>query len=68
MQSLHIVDMISLCNDDNDVIPLPNVNAVVLTKVIEFLIHFNDAPMTEIQKVCISCVVRVFQILFFTYL
>ena len=40
-------------NDDEDnvqEIPLPNVKAAVLRKVIEFCEHFLSEPMTEIEK------------------
>mmetsp|Transcript_12837 Transcript_12837/g.24497 ORF Transcript_12837/g.24497 Transcript_12837/m.24497 type:complete len:163 (-) Transcript_12837:93-581(-) len=38
--------------DDDDVteIPLPNVKAAVLKKVIEFCQHHRNEPMTEIEK------------------
>ena len=38
--------------DDDDVteIPLPNVKAAVLRKVIEFCQHHREEPMTEIEK------------------
>mmetsp|Transcript_3983 Transcript_3983/g.8875 ORF Transcript_3983/g.8875 Transcript_3983/m.8875 type:complete len:167 (+) Transcript_3983:90-590(+) len=38
--------------DDDDVaeIPLPNVKAAVLKKVIEFCKHYRTEPMTEIEK------------------
>jgi S-phase kinase-associated protein 1 len=32
-------------------IPLPNVKASILTKVIEFAQHYRTEPMTEIEKV-----------------
>ncbi|CAH0474231.1 unnamed protein product [Peronospora belbahrii] len=37
-------------NDGIQVIPLPNVTTPVLAKVMEFCRHYEDSPMTEIQK------------------
>jgi S-phase kinase-associated protein 1 len=37
-------------DDDVQEIPLPNVKAVVLQKVIEFCTHHKDDPMAEIEK------------------
>jgi len=37
-------------DDDVQEIPLPNVKAVVLKKVIEFCTHHKDDPMHEIEK------------------
>lgn len=38
-------------DDENDItIPLPNVNDSTLTKVIEFMVHYSDEPMTKIEK------------------
>ncbi|KAG3239749.1 hypothetical protein PI124_g15321 [Phytophthora idaei] len=36
--------------DDMQEMPLPNVKALVLAKVVEFYQHHKDAPMDEIQK------------------
>ncbi|KAG2847844.1 hypothetical protein PC110_g18399 [Phytophthora cactorum] len=36
--------------DDMQEMPLPNVKALVLAKVIKFCQHHKDAPMDEIQK------------------
>eukprot|EP00985_Skeletonema_marinoi_P033409 scaffold41240_cov153-Skeletonema_marinoi.AAC.3 len=37
-------------DDDTTEIPLPNVKAAVLKKVIEFCSHYKSEPMTEIKK------------------
>ena len=37
-------------DDDTTEIPLPNVKAAVLKKVIEFCSHHKSEPMTEIEK------------------
>jgi len=37
-------------DDDTTEIPLPNVKAAVLKKVIEFCSHYKSEPMTEIEK------------------
>jgi S-phase kinase-associated protein 1 len=36
--------------DDVQEIPLPNVKTVVLSKVMEFMKHYKEDPMTEIEK------------------
>jgi S-phase kinase-associated protein 1 len=36
--------------DNGQEIPLPNVKATVLKKVIEFCTHYNTEPMSEIEK------------------
>jgi S-phase kinase-associated protein 1 len=38
------------CDDDITEIPLPNVSAIVLQKVVEFCQHHRQEPMTEIEK------------------
>merc|ERR1719276_419592 len=38
------------CDDDDVEIPLPNVKAAVLRKVIEFCHHHRSEPMVEIEK------------------
>ena len=36
--------------DEVQEIPLPNVKSFILLKVIEFLTHYKEEPMTEIEK------------------
>jgi len=36
--------------DEDQVIPLPNVKSSILSKVIEFLTHYKGEPMTDIEK------------------
>lgn len=38
-------------SDETQTVPLPNVNAVTLTKVIEFCKLYKENPMLEIEKV-----------------
>lgn len=37
-------------DDEQQEIPLPNVKSEILGKVIEFCRHYNEDPMTEIEK------------------
>ncbi len=48
-------------SEEEKEIPLPNVKAATLAKVIEFCRHYIDEPMTEFEKVCLS------KLLFFNF-
>ncbi len=46
-----ISSMISEEEDDENTIPLPNVEGVDLARVIQYCSHYVEEPMTEFQKV-----------------
>jgi S-phase kinase-associated protein 1 len=49
--SVLVKEMIDAESEDVQEIPLPNVKAAILSKVIEFCTHYLEEPMTTIPKV-----------------